>query len=270
MYPLATLMAHLEALAPLHLQETYDNAGLLVGFPQMEISGVVVALDMTEEVVLEAHQKGCNLVVAHHPIIFGGLKKINRKNYVERAVWTAIEKKVALYAIHTNLDNVRKGVNDKIADRLGLENRQILAAKKKTTGEPLLYQDEKVGAGLIGTLPTPLPIQDFFALLKKAFHLSFFKHTAPCWEKVEKIALCGGAGGFLLADAKKAGAQVLITADYKYHDFFDAENQIVICDIGHYESEIFTVELLCDYLKEKFASLPIYPTQIRTNPVFYY
>ncbi|WP_035756900.1 Nif3-like dinuclear metal center hexameric protein [Hugenholtzia roseola] len=270
MIALSNLIAHLEALAPLPLQESYDNAGLLVGFPQMEISGAVVALDMTEEVVLEAHQKGCNLVVAHHPIIFGGLKKINRKNYVERAVWTAIEKKVALYAIHTNLDNVREGVNDKIADRLGLENRQILAPKKNQAGEPLLHQHKQTGAGLIGKLPKPLPTQDFFNLLKKAFHLHFFKHTALCHETIEKVALCGGAGSFLLQAAKKAGAQAFITADYKYHEFFDAENQILICDIGHYESEIFTVELLYDYLKAQFEALPIYPTQVRTNPVFYY
>jgi dinuclear metal center YbgI/SA1388 family protein len=359
------VLSLLESIAPAQLQESYDNAGLLTGNSEWECKGILVTLDATEDIVKEAIEKKCNLIVAHHPVIFGGLKKVTGKNYVERTVIAAIKNDIAIYAIHTNLDNVVKGVNGKMADMLGLINRQILSPKKdllkkivvfvpvshteevrtaifnagagnignysecsfNTAGEgtfkagegtnpfsgvqgkrhtegetkveiifqnwledaiikamlkahpyeevaydivPLANNLSSTGSGLIGELPVEMEEWAFLAHIKKEFNVEVIKHTSLKEKPVKKVALCGGAGSFLIKTAVTAGADFYITSDVKYHEFFDAENLLVIADIGHYESEQYTINLLFDILKEKYPTFAVLKTGINTNPVHYF
>ncbi len=255
------VLAVLEAIAPTYLQESYDNAGLIVGHPETQVKGVLFALDSTEQVVEEALQKGCNLIIAHHPIVFRGLKRFNGSNYVERTVIKAIQHNVALYAIHTNLDNTfRQGVNAKIAEKLGLTETRIL--------KPLNSAPE-VGAGLIGQLRAPMDEMAFLTGLKKALRTDCVRHTALLGKQIRTVAVCGGAGSFLLQDAINAEADVFVSADFKYHEFFDAENRLIIADVGHFESEQFTIELLYGIIQEKFSTFALQCTEINTNPVHY-
>ena len=248
---------YLESIAPLDLQESYDNAGLITGNPDWEVTGILTSLDCTEAIIAEAKARGCNLVVAHHPIVFRGLKKITGRDYVERTIIRSIKDDVAIYAIHTNLDNVRyQGVNERIAQRLGLENLEILAPKNA---------EKNVGSGMVGDLPTSLSETDFLTLLKDRMDVGVIKHTVLSGQSVT-----GGAGGFLLNQAKQSGAQVFVTSDYKYHEFFDADGDIIICDIGHYESEQFTTQLLAELLIRKFSTFAVLCTELITNPVRYY
>jgi dinuclear metal center YbgI/SA1388 family protein len=359
------LTAYIEALAPLAYQESYDNAGLLVGDPSSEIKGVLVTLDATEAVIDEAIAKGCNVVVAHHPIVFKGLKKFNGNTYVERAVIKAIKNDVALYAAHTNLDNVIGGVNFKIAEKIGLQNVRILAPKLQvlsklvtfvpvantqevldalyaagagqignykncsfcvdgtgtyqaseganpTIGEVGKYheeaenrievimpshlqgsllkalrkahpyeevayyltaldnQDQEVGSGAVGELPEPLDGHAWLSHLKESMRLNLIRYTPIPDRPVQRVAVCGGVGSFLLPDAVRAGADVFVTADYKYHEFFDADGRISICDIGHYESEVCTKELISQHLAKKFTTFAVILSETDTNPVRYF
>ncbi|MCC6283488.1 MAG: Nif3-like dinuclear metal center hexameric protein [Saprospiraceae bacterium] len=255
------ILSILESIAPPYLQESYDNAGLIVGDPEQEVTGILFCLDSTEAVVEEAIALGCNLVIAHHPIVFRGLKRFNGSNYVERTVIQAIRKQVALYAIHTNLDNVyRQGVNAKIAEKLGLKDTRILLPK---TGET------EIGAGMLGFLPEPMLETDFLQHTKTALRAGCVRHTALRGRPVQTVAVCGGSGSFLLPEALRAGADVFVTADFKYHEFFDAEGRLVVADIGHYESEQFTIELLFQIIQEKFPTFALHCTKVNTNPVFY-
>lgn len=255
-------MSILEEVAPPHLQESYDNSGLIVGHPEDEVSGVLFCLDSTEEIIMEAVRKGCNMVVAHHPIVFRGLKRLNGFSYVERAVMTAIRKGVAVYAIHTNLDNVyANGVNSRIAVRLELTKTRILHPK---TGL------DAVGAGIIGELPQAMDANGFLHFLKTRMSVSVVRHTAPISRPIRSVAVCGGAGSFLLGTAKEAAADAFVTADFKYHEFFDAEGTLLIADIGHFESEQFTVQLLFDIVSEKKPNFALHCTELNTNPVQYF
>ena len=357
---------HLERLAPPAWQESYDNAGLLTGSPGWDCRGVLVSLDTTEEVVLEARARGCNLVVSHHPIIFGGLKKITGKNYVERAVISAIKNDIALYAIHTNLDNMAiEGVNGRIADKLGLVDRKVLAPKAATlcklicwvpvgymetvraalfaagagniggysecsysvegtgtfkgaegtqpfVGEigrrheekearlevilpvhlvrpviaamvaahpyeevaydviPLANTADGIGAGLVGELESPLEEEALLGRLCALFQVPVVRHTRLTGKPVKKVAVCGGAGSGLISNALSAGVHFYITSDVKYHEFFDANDRMVLADIGHFESEQYTVDLLIDVLREKFSNFAVLKSDTRTNPVHYH
>lgn len=356
---------YLEQIAPLKYQESYDNAGLIVGSPYDSVKKALISLDCTEEVVQEAIDKGCDLIISHHPIVFKGLKRFNNANYVERTVIKAIKNNIALYAIHTNLDNVLGGVSSKIGEKLALEQTAILSPKSgllkklvvfvprshveavrkalfesgagaignydecsyNTAGygtfrplegsQPVIgqvgvqerveetkievifpaYLERKiivsmlsthpyeevaydvfsidnplqtVGSGVIGNLAKPMEGAEFLAYLKDKLQLKVIRHTELLGKPVQRVAVCGGAGGFLLAEAKKSGADIFVTADYKYHEFFDAEKSIVIADIGHYESEQFTQELLLDIITKKFANFAVLITEIDTNPIKYY
>ena len=359
------IIQSLEQWAPPAYQESYDNSGLLTGDSSQELKGTLITLDCTEAVVDEAIQNNCNLIVAHHPIIFGGLKSLTGKNYVERTVIKAIKNDICIYAIHTNLDNMNHGVNKKIADIIGLINPQILSPKSNTLlklvtfiprensrevlsklheagcGEVGNYdhcsfaidgegtftpndkanpkigeanqaerveekrievifpaylenqviatlksahpyeevayyihklnnKNQEIGSGMYGDLPEGMDVIDFMDKIKSDFNLKMIKHTAISKEKIKKIAVCGGSGSFLLNTAKRINADVFITADFKYHEYFDAENQIIIMDIGHYESEVFTKELIYDYLKEKIANIALNLSKVDTNPIKYY
>jgi dinuclear metal center YbgI/SA1388 family protein len=363
-YTIREIVSYLEQIAPPTYQEDYDNAQLITGNPQADVTAVLCTLDATEQVVQEAIALGCNLIIAHHPIVFKGLKSLTGKNYVERTIILAIKHDIAIYAIHTNLDHVAHGVNKKICEKIGLSNTKILAPKKailsklvtftpKEATEPVLkalfdagageigeyascsflvegqgtftpslnaqphigtrgiphqesetrievllpshlenavikalkkahpYEEvayyltrlenehQEVGAGMVGELTESMSEDAFLAHLKKSMNLNVLKHTHLLNTSVKKVAVCGGAGIFLLSQAKKSGAQFFITSDVKYHEFFDAENQLVICDIGHYESEIYTKELLADILSQKFTNIALYLTKVVTNPITY-
>ena len=253
----------LESIAPLHLQEGYDNAGLIVGNPDQEVKSCLVSLDTTPEVIQEAIDQGHNMVVAHHPIVFKGLKKINGKNYVERAVIKAIKHDIAIYASHTNLDNVlQNGVNERIAQRLGLQSLRILALKEK--------DQPQIGSGMIGELPDKMEETEFMAFVRDRMETEVIRHTRLLDKPIKKVAVCGGAGSFLLESAKAEGADVFITGDFKYHEFFDADGQIVILDIGHFESEQFTIDLLAELITDNFSNFAAHCTKILTNPVHYF
>jgi dinuclear metal center YbgI/SA1388 family protein len=359
------IIQEFERYAPSAFQESYDNSGLIVGSADMECSGVICSLDVTEEVILEAKAAGCNLVVAHHPIIFAGLKKLNGKNYVEKTVITAIKNDIAIFAIHTNLDNVLEGVNNTIANKLGLIHPKVLLPKagilsklytyipesavesiKKhlfaagagqmgnysecsfqvlgkgsfkgneasnpSVGEPnettqleeakieflfpswmknkvvnaliknhpyeeVAYEivtldndNQFVGSGLIAKLPEAMEENSFLQMLQNNFNLSVIKHSPLLGKPIKKVALCGGAGSFLLKQALTAEADVFITSDLKYHEFFDADGRILVADIGHWESEQFTIGLLIDILQAKFPTFAVLKSVIKTNPVNYF
>jgi dinuclear metal center YbgI/SA1388 family protein len=251
----------LETLAPLHLQESYDNAGLIVGRPDQAITGVLTTLDCTEAVLAEAIELGCNVIVAHHPIVFKGLKRFNEATYVERVVAEAIRKDLAIYAIHTNLDNMYDGVNARFAEKLGLIETRILT--------PKFAADTSIGSGLIGRLKMPMQWEAFVEKIHNAMQAEVVRYTKPAQTNIETVAICGGSGSFLLPAAMAAGADAFVTADFKYHEFFDADGQITIFDIGHFESEQFTSNLLAERISEKYSTFAVRMSKVRTNPVHY-
>jgi dinuclear metal center YbgI/SA1388 family protein len=359
------LIAAIEVFAAPELQEEYDNAGLITGSPLWACTGALCTLDVTVEVLREAKEKGCNLVVAHHPIIFKGLKRINGRSYVEQVIIEAIKSDIAIYAAHTNLDNVVLGVNGKIAEKLGLKNIKVLLPRQRVlrrlitfaptdkagavrdavfaagaghigqysecsfnsegtgsfkaekgadpyvgeVGERHYEKETKIeivypaylepqvvralldnhpyeevaydiftmenahygiGAGIIGELEIPVAERDFLATLKTTFRVGAIRHTPLVGQPVKKVAVCGGAGSFLIKKALGQGADFYVTGDVKYHEFFDAEGRMVIADIGHYESEQFTIELLHKILVEKFPNFAVLKTSVNTNPVQYF
>lgn len=363
---ISTITQFLEEWAPKAYQESYDNSGLLIGSYQSKADKALVCLDVTEDVIDEAIREGCNLIIAHHPLIFSGLKSITGKNYVERCVIKAIKNDLAIYAIHTNLDNIYTGVNYMIAQKLGLNACEILDAKSgwlrklsvfvpvahidslldalfeagagqvgaydecswKSVGEgtfragpgtdpfvgtigerhfepeakievifPFARQQAilaamkevhpyeevaydilkldneyaQTGSGYVGYLNRPMPVDEFIAHVKSSLKASVVRFTAlsDTSRSISKVALCGGSGSFLLNKAISAGADAFITADFKYHQFFDAEGRIVIADIGHFESEQFTIDLIIDKLKENFPTFAVLKTSVNTNPISY-
>jgi dinuclear metal center YbgI/SA1388 family protein len=362
---ISQITSFLDTIAPPTLQEDYDNAGLLTGNVSMLCTGVLICLDCTEAEVQEAIDKKCNLIIAHHPIVFKGLKKINGKNYVERTIIKAIKNDIAIFAIHTNLDNVINGVNGKIAQKLGLEDVQILSLKKELLQKLIVFSPKEnaeqlknalfeagaggignysqcsftsegtgtfmpleksnpkkgeiglrdtsdevkievifpvwlqvkvlqtmkqnhpyeevaydifnlqnsfyeVGSGVVGNLPKAMSESEFLSYLVNIFHLKVVKHTAFIGKSLKKVAICGGAGSFLINTAKYSKADVYVTSDVKYHEFFDADNQLLLADIGHYESEQFTIELLFEFLSNKFPNFAVLKTGLNSNPVQYF
>lgn len=356
----------IDTYAPPTYQESYDNCGLQVGDMMQEVTGVLISLDVTEPIVEEAIQRGCNMIVAHHPLIFSGLKSISGRTYVERVVQMAIKNDISIFAAHTNLDNMLRGVNGKIAEKLGLVNTTILAPKGgiltklftyapadaadkvrnamfaagageigkyrecsfNTTGlgsfraaedahpaigdaggpreeieeikievlverhaeravlqalrmahpyeevayelVPLSNANQYIGAGMVGNLPQPMDEEVFLGFVKERMKTDCIRHTALSGKPIERVALCGGSGSFLLRDAIRENADVFITGDFKYHQFFDAEQKIVIADIGHYESEQYTIEIFWDIIRENFPKFAVLLSNLNTNPVKYY
>lgn len=362
---ISNVIAYLEELAPRSSQESYDNAGLLVGDRSKEITSVLICLDCTEQVVEEAEKLGCNLIIAHHPVIFKGLKSLTGANYVERTILSCIKKDIALYAIHTNLDHYWKGVNFEIGNRLGLRNMRVLSPKNNVLVKlvvfvpkenisalnqsifeagagkignyeechfstdgigtfkpvenanpfagkvdelseveevkaeylvsvhklpsvlkamknahpyeevahdiiPLANENQTEGAGMIGELPEEMDETAFLRNLKQTFNCGIIRHTPLLNKKIRKVAFCGGSGSFLLKQAMAEKADVYFTGDFKYHEFFDADDQILIADIGHYESEQFTTNLIADILKKKFTTFAVQITGVNTNPINYF
>ncbi len=253
----------LENIAPLNLQETYDNSGLIVGHKTWEVKSILISLDATEEIIDEAIELGSNLVVSHHPIVFKGLKRFQGNHYVERAIIKAIKNDIAIYSIHTNLDNVlQNGVNQMIASKLSLQHHRILAPKKTEMPE--------IGSGLIGELPIAINLKELLNLVKTQFNCGCIRYTKDLGIPIQKIAICGGSGSFLIPQAIASGAQVYLTGDLKYHEFFEANDQIILMDIGHFESEQFTSELLYRLLSEKYSNFATRCSKMSTNPVQYF
>lgn len=360
-----SICSYFEEIAPLALQESYDNSGLIVGHPDEKVTGILVSLDCTESIIEEAIQNKCNLIVCHHPIIFQGLKKLNGKTYVERTVIKAIENKIGILAIHTNLDNVFQGVNQTIANKIGLTNNKILkpiagniihlslfvpaehaenlkqglfeagagqignydqcafqtngigsfrplensnpfsgqigkteiveelkievvfqkhlknkvlaAMYKFHPYEEVAYQcmellnpNQTTGSGMIGELDQALPSQEFLKHLKTSMNLEMIRFTNFDEKSIKKVAVCGGAGSFLLKEAIAQGADAFVSADFKYHEFFDAEDRLLIADIGHFESEKYTKDLISDLIIKKFPNFAVLLSQTNTNPVNYF
>ena len=250
---------YIEKIAPLNQSEDFDNVGLLIGNEMTEVKGVLVTLDTLEETVDEAIRMNCNLIVSFHPIIFDGLKKINGNSYVEKVVLKAIQNNIAIYATHTALDNSNVGVSAKMCEVLGLKNYNILIPK----------EDENIGMGMIGDLPEPMQEEDFLKFTKKTFKTNGIRFSSKIGKSVKKIAVLGGSGSFAISNAIQKKADVYISADFKYHDFFKAEGKILLIDVGHYESEQFTKNLLVEYLTKKFTSFAIILSEKSTNPIYY-
>ncbi len=250
---------YIEKIAPLHQAEDFDNVGLLIGNETTVVKGVLVTLDTLEETVDEAINKKCNLIVSFHPIIFSGLKKINGNSYVEKVVLKAIQNNIAIYATHTALDNSNVGVSAKMCEVLGLKNYNILVPK----------EDENIGMGMIGDLPEPMEEDNFLEFTKKTFKTNGIRFSSKIGKSLKKVAVLGGSGSFAISNAIQKKADVYISADFKYHDFFKAEGKILLIDVGHYESEQFTKNLLVEYLTKKFTSFAIILSEKSTNPIYY-
>ena len=255
------MLSALERFAPLPLQESWDNAGLQVGLTETEVSGALLCLDVNEKIVDEAIQKGCNLVVSHHPLLFRGLKTISDLTDVQRTVMKAVQKGVCVISMHTNMDNAKGGVNYKMAEKLGLRDVQFLA--------PKMVDGVESGSGVVGELPEAQASDDFVLAVKKAFGVECAMCNELLRRPVRKVALCGGAGDFLLDDALKAGADAFITGEMHYHQYFGYEQQIQICVIGHYQSEQYTAEIFRDIIEKECPGVRSCIAETCTNPVLY-
>ena len=249
----------IEEFAPLGIQEKWDNSGLCIGSPEDEVTSVLMGLDCTPELVDEAIACGADMIVTHHPLIFSGLKKISSDDLVGAAVIKAIKAGISIYAAHTNADNVIAGVSGAMAAKLGLENVTILDE-----------DGEGTGLGVVGDLPTPMTSQEAVDFVKARFNLKAMRTSKPIDGKISRIAMCGGSGGSLIGTAKAAGAQLYISGDISYHNFFTSEG-FMIMDIGHYESEIEIVGILFSLIKKKIPTFAVRITQnIYSNPIFYF
>ena len=261
----------LEHYAPLPLQEGYDNAGLQVGLTEaVEVSGALLCLDVTETVVDEAVRKGCNLIVSHHPLIFRKLARISDENYVQRTVRKAIKNDIAIVSMHTNMDAAKGGVNFKIAEKLGLRNLRFFGGEKEIDGV-------KGGEGVIGEITDEtdtlhvdgIAADDLVLMLRERFQVECVQCNQLLRRPIRKVALCGGAGSFLLDAAIAAGADAFITGEMHYHEFFGHEQEIQICVIGHYQSEQFTSEIFRSIITENCPGVKCEISEINTNPIIY-
>lgn len=362
---LKDLLDYFEQIAPGSLQEDYDNSGLQVGSPEQEVSRALICIDVTPQVVNEAIAKQCDLIIAHHPLIFKGIKSITGKHFTERVIIEAIKHGIAIVAVHTNLDNIQQGINHKLGEKLGLNNLRVLRPqkgilRKLVTFCPISHSDQvraaifeagagqigqydccsfnlegkgsfragketnpfvgtkneihfepevrievilpaylekkvvgamikshpyeevaydvyalenefgMVGAGMLGELEIPLSENDFLEMLKVKLKMPCIRHTAFTGNAIKKVALCGGSGSFLIGSAIASGAQAFVTGDIKYHQFFEAENKILLADAGHYETEQFTKELLYEIVNKKFTTFALLISGVNTNPVNYF
>ena len=249
----------IEEFAPLSLQEGWDNSGLCIGSPEDVVSSVLLGLDCTPGLVDEAIACGADMIVTHHPLIFSGLKKISPDNPVGEAVIKAIKAGISIYAAHTSADKVIAGVSGAMAARMGLEDVQILDE-----------DGEGTGLGVVGNLPEPMSAEEAVKLVKKSFGLKAMRASKPVDGKISRVAMCGGSGGSLIGAAMKSGAQLYISGDISYHNFFTREG-FMIMDIGHYESEIEIVDILFSLIKKNFPTFAVRITQnIYSNPIFYF
>ncbi len=255
---ISEMISEIEAYAPLNLQESYDNSGYMCGSPHNTIQGILLAIEITENVVNEAIEKGCNLIISHHPLIFRGIKSLSTDNYINRALIKAIRNDITIYAAHTNIDSVSNGVSMTIADKLGLQNINVLSPKDSNGN----------GLGLIGELPEEINPVEFLTKVKNIFRCNVVRHSEICHSKLKRVAVCGGAGAEFIEQAIHANADIYITGDIKHHDWYRAEGKIIIADIGHYESEQYIKELFYNILIKKITNFALLYSQSDKNPVF--
>jgi len=254
------IIGALEEFAPLSLQDGYDNAGLQIGLTEdADASGALLCLDVTEEVLDEAIRLGCNMVVSHHPLLFRPVKSISGRDYIERCVIKAIKNDITIYSAHTNLDSAHGGVNYKIAEKLGVQNIEWLSDKA----------GYDAGEGVIGCLSAPMDKEDFLALVKECFDVDCVRYNSWVGEKVQRVAICGGAGAFLIPNAVAKKADVFITGEIGYHRFFGHENELLLMELGHFESEQYTYEVLRGIIEKAAQGLKVLNTTIETNPINY-
>ena len=255
------MLSALERFAPLPLQESWDNAGLQLGLTEAEVSGALLCLDVNEQIVDEAITKSCNLIVSHHPLLFRGLKQISGADYVQRSVIKAIKHDIVIVSMHTNMDNAQDGVNWKIAERLGLTGCKFFASKT--------VEGIEAGSGVVGNLPVEMDARAFIERVKDRFGVQCAQCNVLLQRPVSKVAICGGAGDFLLPDAVGEGADAFITGEMHYHQYFGYEQQIQICVIGHYQSEQFTAEIFRDIILKDCSDVRICIAETNTNPIVY-
>lgn len=255
------ITAVIEAASPLDLQESYDNSGLVVGHYDDEAKSALLCVDITEEVMDEAEALGANLVISHHPIIFDPIKKLNGANHVQRIVERAVRRGIALYACHTNLDNVKGGMSYRLAQELGVDNLEVLA--------PCSPQGSGNGTGVIGELATKMDVEEFIVHMKKVLGLKVVRHSDILPGEACSVAVCTGSGASLIEIAAQAGADIYIAADFKYNDFFRADRRLTICDIGHFESEYCAIDLLYDIITKKLTTFALHKSVKARNPVNY-
>ena len=254
------IIAPIEEFAPLSLQESYDNAGLIVGRLDDELQGgVLLAVDVTEEVISEAIEKGCGLIITHHPIIFHPLKRLNSASVVERCVEMAIRHNIALYACHTNLDSAPNGMSWRVGEMIGLQDMQVL--------QPTA---DGAGFGVVGTLAEPMAECDFLKQVKQTFSVEALRHSALLSREVKRVAICTGAGASLMREAKASGCDVYLTADLKYNDFYTPDSHFVVVDMGHFESEFCAIAILFDILSKKIINFALHKSAQSQNPVQYF
>ncbi len=251
----------LEQWAPSKQAEDFDNVGLIIGDANDDLTGVIICLDTTEKIIEEALEKNCNLIISFHPIIFSGIKKLTINSYVEKTIIKAIKNKISIYSIHTSLDNHKQGVNYAISKRLGLKNSKILIPNNK---------NKTIGMGRIGDLKEAIDEDNFIKYLKSNMKTKLIRHSKLLGKKIKKVSVLGGSGAFGIENSIDQNADAYVTADLKYHNFFEANGKIVLFDIGHYESEQFTKKLIYDYLTKKFPSFTIVLATTNTNPVNYF
>ncbi len=250
----------IEAFAPLSLQESYDNSGLIVGRPSDEVHKALLAVDVTDEVMDEAEQEGCDIIITHHPIIFHPLKRLNSANMVERCIERAIRSGIALYACHTNLDSTADGMSWRLAAMLGVENLEVL---QPTDAEA------RIGFGVIGTLAKPVPTEKFMHRLMDVTGAKVVRHSDIAAPSVSRVAVCTGSGAFLIGEARTAGADIYVTADLKYNDFMTPDGALTVADIGHFESEYCAIEILFDILSKNFLTFAVRKSERSRNPINY-
>lgn len=248
----------IEKTAPLHLQDDFDNSGLQAGFPEAPVRKVLTCLDVTEAVVAEARERGCDMIVSHHPLLFHPLRQVSCATYQQRCVVDAICNGIAIYSAHTSLDNAPGGVNHRLASMLGLSGLSWLQPRADGAG----------GSGVIGSLPAPVRDYEFLSGLKDLFRVECLRHTAPCGKQIGRVALCGGSGAFLMRDALRLGADAFITGEMHYHDYFESDGML-LAELGHYQSECCTVELLRDILARELPELEVVTTNLNTNATLY-
>ncbi len=273
---LRKLVEYLEEIVPLEIQESYDNCGLILGNPDQEIHSGIVCLDITEEILEEAINKGANLVISHHPMIFKGIKKLNPAKKNDRIILSAIQNRIAIYALHTNLDKIWGGVSFQIGEILGLRDLEFL--KLYSEKPPLPWNPDLVfsasnkkyqGLGAIGQLESSLPWDQFCNRIKEKMKAKVMRHSAATHKLIQKVGICGGSGSEFIQDALDQDCDIFITADVKYHQFFLDSTKMILVDIGHFETEQFSPELIRKIISNKFPTFNLSLTKLNTNPIYY-
>lgn len=253
------IISAIEEFAPRNIQEEWDNSGLMAGDAQREVKSILLGLDCTPELIMEASEIGADMIITHHPLIFKGIKKIGTETVQERMISSIIKRDIVVYSVHTNIDKVPLGVSALMAERINLRATKILMPQ----------QDSETGLGIVGDLVEPMSFNSFIEIVKERFSLKVVKTSKPIDSNISRVALCGGSGSSLIPAARASGAQIFITGDLSYHNYF-CEDEFMIMDIGHYESEIDVLELLMSVILKKIPNFAVHISERNNNPIYYH